>query len=130
MEIKSDAVKDNILQQSQVGRSMTQGKSEVVKQEMGRVTYILGMSGLKQTGMGAFFFFSIDFYLRLFSLQNLAVFCQTSTWIRNEVPNPSDDHSVYYDAQEKILHLHGKIRCSCLNSLYVIYRSLAEYFTS
>ena len=57
MEIKSDAVKDNILQQSQVGRSMTQGKSEVVKQEMGRVTYILGMSGLKQTGMGAFFFF-------------------------------------------------------------------------
>ena len=78
MEIKSDAVKDNILQQSQVGRSMTQGKSEVVKQEMGRMIYILGMSGLKQTGMGAFFF-SIDFYLRLFSLQNLAVFCQTST---------------------------------------------------
>ena len=77
MEIKSDAVKDNILQQSQVGRSMTQGKSEVVKQEMGRVTYILGMSGLKQTGMGAFFL--IDFYLMIFSLQNLAVFCQTST---------------------------------------------------
>ena len=57
MEIKSDAVKDNMLQQSQVGRSMTQGKSEVVKQEMGRVNfYILGVSGLKQTGMGAFFF--------------------------------------------------------------------------
>ena len=62
MEIKSDAVKDNILQQSQVGRSMTQGKSEVVKQEMGRVNfYILGMSGLKQTGMGAFFFFLLIF---------------------------------------------------------------------
>ena len=56
MEIKSDAVKDNMLQQSQVGRSMTQGKSELVKQEMGRVNfYILGVSGLKQTGMGAFF---------------------------------------------------------------------------
>ena len=57
MEIKSDAVKDNISQQSQVGRSMTQGKSEVVKQEMGRVNfYVLRMSGLKQTGMGDFFF--------------------------------------------------------------------------
>ena len=57
MEIKSDAVKDNISQQSQVGRSMTQGKSEVVKKEMGRVNfYVLRMSGLKQTGMGDFFF--------------------------------------------------------------------------
>ena len=130
MEIKSDAVKDNTLQQSQVGRSMTQGKSEVVKQEMGRVNfYILGVSGLKQTGMGAFFFL-IDFHLRIFSLQNLTIFCQTSTWIRHEDPNSSDDHSIYYDAQEKILHLHGEIRCSCLNSLYVIYRSLAEYITS
>ena len=36
-------------------RSMNQGKLEVVKQEMARVTVnILGISGLKWTGMGEF----------------------------------------------------------------------------
>ena len=36
-------------------RSMNQGKSEVVKQEMARVNiYILGISKLKWTGMGEF----------------------------------------------------------------------------
>ena len=36
-------------------RSINQGKSEVVKQEMGRVnTDILGISELKWTGMGEF----------------------------------------------------------------------------
>ena len=46
MEIKSDAVKSNIAKEPV--RSMNQGKSEVVKQEMARVNIdILGISELK-----------------------------------------------------------------------------------
>ena len=37
MEVKSDAVKSNIAIETWNGRSMNQGKLEVVKQEMARV---------------------------------------------------------------------------------------------
>ena len=54
MEAKIDAIKSNIAQTWNV-RSMNQGKLEVVKEEMARVnTDILGISKLKQTGMGEF----------------------------------------------------------------------------
>ena len=54
MELKSDAVKSSIAYVRNV-RSMNQGKLEVVKQEMARVTIkILGISELKWTGMGEF----------------------------------------------------------------------------
>ena len=55
MEVKSDAVKNNIAQETQNSRSMNQGKLEVVKQEMASVNIdILGISELKWTGMGEF----------------------------------------------------------------------------
>ena len=54
MEIKSNVVK-KILHRNLNARSMNQGKLEVVKQEMARVNMdILGISELKQTGMGEF----------------------------------------------------------------------------
>ena len=54
MEVKSNAVKNNIIGIWNV-RSMNHGKLEVVKQEMARVnTDILGISELKLTGMGKF----------------------------------------------------------------------------
>ena len=53
-EARSDAIKSNIAQQWNV-RSMSQGKLEVVKQEMARVNIdILGIRKLKWTGMGEF----------------------------------------------------------------------------
>ena len=55
MEVKSDAVKNNITQEPWNVRSMNQGKLEVIKQEMARVSIdILGISELKWTGMGEF----------------------------------------------------------------------------
>ena len=55
MEVKFDAVKNNIVQEPGTVRSMNQGKLEVVKQEMAQVNIdILGISGLKWTGMGEF----------------------------------------------------------------------------
>ena len=55
MEVKSDAVKSNIAIETWNGRSMNQGKLEVVKQEMARLNIdILGISELKWTGMGEF----------------------------------------------------------------------------
>ena len=51
MEVKSDAVKNNIAQEP----GMNQGKLEVVKKEMARMNIdILGISELKWTGMGEF----------------------------------------------------------------------------
>ena len=55
MEVKSDAVNNNIALGTWNVRSMNQGKLEVVKQEMARVnTDILGISELKWTGMVEF----------------------------------------------------------------------------
>ena len=55
MEVKSDAVKSNIPQEPGMVRFVNQGKLEVVKQEMARVSIdILGISELKWTGMGGF----------------------------------------------------------------------------
>ena len=54
MEVSSDAVKRNTIGIWNV-RSTSQGKSEVVKQEMARVNInILGISELKRTGIGEF----------------------------------------------------------------------------
>ena len=54
MEVMSDAKKSNFIGAWNV-RSMNQGKLEVVKQEMARMNInILGISELKQTGMGEF----------------------------------------------------------------------------
>ena len=54
MEVKSSAVRA-ILHRNQNVRSMDQGKLEVVKQEMERVSInILGISKIKWTGMGEF----------------------------------------------------------------------------
>jgi len=53
-EVNSDAVKNNIARYLDV-RSMNQGKLEVVKQEMARVSIdILGISELKWIGTGEF----------------------------------------------------------------------------
>ena len=58
------------------GRSMNQGKLEVVKQEMARVNiYILGISKLKWTGMGEFN--SYDHYI---------YYCEQESLRRNGVP--------------------------------------------
>ena len=55
MEVKSDAVKNKYCIGTWNVRSMNQGKLEVVRQEMARVNIdILGISKLKQTGMGEF----------------------------------------------------------------------------
>ena len=55
MEIKSDAVKNNICVGTRNVRSMNQGKLEVVEQEMAKVNAdIIGISELKWTGMGEF----------------------------------------------------------------------------
>ena len=55
IEARSDAVKGNIAIGTWNVRSMNQGKLEVVKQEMTRVSInILGISELKWTGMGEF----------------------------------------------------------------------------
>ena len=55
MEVKSDAVKSNIAIETWNGRSMNQGKLEVVKQEMAKVNVdILEVSKLKWTEMGEF----------------------------------------------------------------------------
>ena len=55
MEVKSNAVKNNIAIGTWNVRSMNQGKLEVVKQEMTRVNIdILGISELRWTGMGEF----------------------------------------------------------------------------
>ena len=54
IEARSDAIKTNIAGTWNI-RSMNQGKSEVVKQEMAKVNVdILGISELKWTGMGEF----------------------------------------------------------------------------
>ena len=55
MEVKSHAVKTSITWESEMFRSMNQGKLIVVKQKMAGVnTDILGISELKWTGMGEF----------------------------------------------------------------------------
>ena len=55
MEVKSNAVKNNICIETWNVRSMNQGKLEVVKQEMARVNIdILGISELNWTRMGEF----------------------------------------------------------------------------
>ena len=55
MEVKFDAVKNNIVQEPGTVRSMNQGKLEVVQQEMVRVnTDILEISEIKWTGMDKF----------------------------------------------------------------------------
>ena len=55
MEVKSNAVKNNICIETWNVRSMNQGKLEVVKQEMARVNMdVLGISELKWTRMGKF----------------------------------------------------------------------------
>ena len=55
MEEKSEAVNSNSCIGTWNVRSMSQGKLEVVKQEMARVNIdILGISELKWTGMGEF----------------------------------------------------------------------------
>ena len=54
IEVRSDAVKNNIAQEPGV-KSMNQGKLEVVKQEMARVNVdIREISELRWTGMGEF----------------------------------------------------------------------------
>ena len=54
MEVKSDAVRTIFIGTWNV-RCMNQSKMEVVNQEMARVNIdILGISGLKWTGMGEF----------------------------------------------------------------------------
>ena len=53
MKVKSNVVKSNIAQETV--RSMNQGKLEVVKEEIARVSInILGISELKWTGIGKF----------------------------------------------------------------------------
>ena len=55
MEVKSNAVKNNICIETWNVRSMNQGKLELVKQEMAKVNInILGISELKWTRMGEF----------------------------------------------------------------------------
>ena len=55
IEARSNAVKSNIAIGTWNVRSVNQGKLEVVKQEMTRVSInILGISELKWTGMGEF----------------------------------------------------------------------------
>ena len=55
MEVKSNAVKNNICIETWNVRSMNQGKLEVVKQEMVKVNIdILGISELKWIRMGEF----------------------------------------------------------------------------
>ena len=55
MEVKSNAVKSNNCIGTWNARSMNQSKLEVVKQDMTSVNInILGISELKQTGMGEF----------------------------------------------------------------------------
>ena len=55
MEVKSNAVKNNICIETWNVRSMNQGKLEVVKQEMARVKVnSLEISVLKWTGMDEF----------------------------------------------------------------------------
>ena len=53
MEVKSDAVKSNIAKEPGMLGPWIKANWEVVKQEMARVNIdILGISGLKWTGMG------------------------------------------------------------------------------
>ena len=53
MKVKSDAVKNNIVQEPGTVRSMNQGQLEVVKQQKARVNInILGIIELKWPGMG------------------------------------------------------------------------------
>ena len=55
MEVKSNAIKNNIHRTEIHLRSMNQGKLEVVKQEMTRMNIdILGIRKLKWTRMGEF----------------------------------------------------------------------------
>ena len=55
MEVKFDAVKNNIVQEPGTVRSMNQGQLEVVKQQKARLNInILGISELKWTRMGKF----------------------------------------------------------------------------
>ena len=55
LEVKSNAVKNNMHRNLECSRSINQGKLEVVKQEMARVNIdILGISELKWIGMGEF----------------------------------------------------------------------------
>ena len=59
---------------------MNQGKYDMVKQEMEQVnTDILGISELKLTGMGEFFFSFIFISWRLITLQYCSGFCHTLT---------------------------------------------------
>ena len=55
MEVKFDAVKNNIVQEPGTVRSMNQGKLEVVKQQKARLNInILGISELEWTRMSKF----------------------------------------------------------------------------
>ena len=59
---------------------MSQGKLEVVKQDMTRLNLnILGISELKWTGMGEFFFPFSFISWRLITLQYCSGFCHTLT---------------------------------------------------
>ena len=60
VEARSDAVKEQYCIGTCNVRYVNQDKLEVVKQEMARVNInILGISNLKCTGMGKFYYFSI-----------------------------------------------------------------------
>ena len=77
IEARSDVVKSNFCIGNWNVRSMNQGKLEVVKQEMARVTIdILGISELKWTGMSEFN--SDDHYI---------YYCGQEFLRRNEVAN-------------------------------------------
>ena len=55
MEVKSNVVKEQYCIGTWNGRSISQGKLEVVKQEMARVNInVLGISELRWSGMGEF----------------------------------------------------------------------------
>ena len=72
MEVKSDAVKNNIALGTWNVRSMNQGKLEVVKQEMARVNInIIGISELKWTGICEFN--SDDHYIYYWGQESLRI---------------------------------------------------------
>ena len=87
-------------------RSMNQGKSEVVKQEMARVNIdILGISELKWTGMGEFN--SDDhyiYYCRQESLRRNGVAIMVNKGVQNAVlgSNLKNDRMFVYKANHSI----------------------------
>ena len=76
MKVKFDVIKNNNLCiGTGIVRTMNQGKLEVVKQEMARVSMnILGISELKWTGMGEF---NSDYHY--------IYYCGQESFRRNEV---------------------------------------------